>query len=154
MGYEVSRPFRRGDHIYATDQRIVVRMPLPAEEIEGLGTGRVPPVESQAWDVSLYRERASDLPEIPPPSVVPCRCVEDFLHGDTSSCEDCGGTGEVLQYTEVQIEDMWFSSLYLDMLAATGAQLYLPLSGICPARFAGEGFEGLLMNCGPPEDMR
>lgn len=153
--YALTRPFRDGDYVVATNGRIIVRQrnaewvdpdPLPnTPKTAGLFT---PP------RIASYGEPVP----LPDPGLVreeQCeKCLGDgectcASCGAGSTCPTCGGTGTVIHERAVHIlDDYCLRNTHMAVLLKHGVHhVRVPSPRNYPARFKHEAFEGLVMPC-------
>lgn len=154
--YCLEYPQRIGDHVYATDGRIAVRMPLTpwvASAIPDIAPKRFP--ESAAAIIGAPRDRwhvePTPIPSLDhltrcedckgdghlPEHRCSCKYVDDpeeaSCHGKgiipAGPCWECDGTGIATPgWVFVPLrEDVSLSALYLSLLGRHGATLFLPV---------------------------
>lgn len=163
--YALDRPFAIDGHVYATDGRILVRMPVTPTILAIL------PVHPEAKFPKAPGEFArcpwqSEPIAIPPQEDgQPCQdclatgecCCE--CCGDVHVCRTCEGSGSDAHLVSVPVGPIEVSEHYLRLLRRHNATLYLPA---CedpskePARFMvrweqHELIEGLVMPMAPPK---
>jgi hypothetical protein len=144
--YAMTKPFASGGFIYATDGRICVRMPLVGE-LDGQEEGTKPDPSTVGWEGPFYSE-ASPVPELASDETVKCSCCNGRGEHDCGvGCEDCDCTGEIQIIKATKVGCVNLGNNYLRILAQHGAAIFMRQDGSHhkPVRFAGPGWEGLLM---------
>lgn len=88
--YATDKPWIFDGHIYATNGRVAVRMPVSGHNNEGV----FPPVKDLDWTTTRFSEESFFAPN-PGPAIVNPVCVECKGKGkvETITCPDCKGDG-------------------------------------------------------------
>ncbi len=144
-------PFFCNGWIYATDGRVIVRVPCDDDRFGG---GELSSRTDTPDAAALFRwtkgPAAVGLPSgLPSPSEVPCPDCEgcggkECDMGHTHECPKCGGDGVVTVDPAVEIGGMFFGCRRLRLIAALpGVQLW-PTPGQSVCVFTFEGGDGLL----------
>jgi hypothetical protein len=144
---EIRQPFSRGDHTYATNGHVMVRVPRLADvpEVE-----RAPHAE-KVFDTA-ERGALAPLPvrDLPPPETEECEeCSEGEPIHDcpdcTCSCEACDDKREIPVQVSCTVNGRLFDTKYVrELQELPGIQFMVsPPEG--PTWFTFEGGEGLLM---------
>lgn len=90
--YALSKPFRVGDYVYATDGRGAIR--LPADMLPDAATeGKFPPVLDLPWGVTGKVEHP--IPSAISAQVVPCESCRGDGTQHEKECPECYGVGDV-----------------------------------------------------------
>lgn len=168
--YDLSAPWADRGHIYATDGRILARVPggsvLPDVLLRIRGVERVPRNVPEMFDEHApLRGVAFDLPEPTGPETVPCdQCKGVGRHGwdaafgtpvpgDEDECSECDGTGRWPNWEPLEVAPgLWMSTRFIRLLRRHGAVVHRP-HGTGPAYFAAGIVEGLVMPCRDPGEM-
>lgn len=162
--FSLSAPFLCGDHVCATDSRIMVRQPATpiVAELIALGPDRKLPKSPDVFGTWKHRETPTPLPDDLPGETQCRQCdgegVEHCEYCDSPGpCGACGGRGLGLD-PEV---DVWLAPKvligleYAWILKHHRAAIYLPTDPPDkPVRFTVGEAEGLLMCKKLPEDRR
>jgi len=91
----ISTPFSRMDHTYATDGKLIVRVPRLADVGERDNT---PQVDNLGWNHAELADW-TDAPELDQATVKRCSVCKGT--GKTNICPECYGYGEVLTETSM-----------------------------------------------------
>lgn len=172
--YEMERPWREGDMVYATNGWAIVRCKY-RPEFGDVPTNDNPPPHAGLWMAAT--EFAADplpIPELPTPlqptTITSTECPD--CEGDgTSECPHCGeqsvdckkcdGTGEVKPYDIttgpprelIAWDQICLNASIVRCLRECGASIYPPKRRGKPARFVcPDGSDGLVMPHQPPKD--
>ena len=145
-----TKPFRIGEHVYATDGKMCVRTSLPIE-VEELSEGRPPAADKLAWRncqlprVSIWPVKMPSMPSTE--RCTSCRGfgLQECDLGHEHKCEGCDGTGYVtpdifVEPVRVGTVRLWPTDVA--MVQAMGAEFCI---GATPMGFCGDGFEGLVV---------
>lgn len=147
----IERPYSRGEWTYATDGRILVRVP----RIDDVPDNDKAPDAQKLFDQNTGGEHIK-LPafEIPKPGPAEecdeCegRGVDHECPDCKCTCSECHGTGEPVRgkRTSVGIDHVTFAGRYMLLLQALpNVELTLPPGPDVPSHFRFDGGEGLLM---------
>ncbi len=102
---KLARPFVIGGYTYASNRRVVLRVPI---RIEGLKKG--PPADQLDWDLFKLALAYDHLPALPILVVIPCFECRGV------GGEDCGDTGRYRCEILMQIGRQAFSDVVLEQL--------------------------------------
>jgi hypothetical protein len=167
--YDLTRPWVAGDHVYATDGRILVRVP-----VAGLAPGTLGPLWNAAAMFDRHPGRYAEpivLPEPGGPESTPCaickgggqlECDARGAYGPGAGplafeCPVCDGSGRVINWESTPVADGYaLSARFVHLLRRHGAAVHLPLApdgstpSDVPAYFVAGPVEGLVMPCVSP----
>lgn len=149
----IHQPWTRDGFTYATDGRILVRVPAMADVPEN----EQAPNADRLWPMSsTWQVTGQPVPEHPPePFSTPCKeCDGKGKWSETrgkrrvdSECTECDGTGSVVQAQPIAFGKHLLSDVYLRKLSLLPGVKWLHESTEenLPVRFTFDGGEGLLM---------
>lgn len=124
--FTLHQPFTVGQWTYATDGKVVLRVPSADVNIEQEQNAKVPNaaviIQFHDWE---NKTGYDNLPEIPEwPSTIICKACEGFemiecSHcGSMVECKSCGGEGETEPFPlPMLVGDVLFNVKYLRLLA-------------------------------------
>jgi hypothetical protein len=145
-------PFVVGDHIYASDGRIIVRCPrgehVPDENL------KPPPVDQLTWDRPATK--AIELPFAE--GLILCDTCFGWKTVDYSPCWECDGAGVLEDRTGIKVGDAGISAYFIALLRRHGVVGVVPLPSTTEKQpapsywFTTETFQGIVMSTSlPPE---
>jgi hypothetical protein len=147
--YSISKSWidASGQYVCSTDGRIVVRMPVPPDGIEGdLGT-KPPPIDGLGWD-GPFEDLAAPIPELTEDSREVCYCCHGMgQHNCGAECQECDGMGYYVTRGATVVGNVTLGNEYIRKIVAANASIFVRKDGKDnkPVRFVGPDFEGLLM---------
>jgi len=132
---DTKTPFSIGERLFATDCRILITHPFAGVVDNEQRT--IPPADRLAWD-EFDRARWKPLPDLgqaiilEPEQRVPCYCMWELneVTGREEDktpwelCEDCGGTGIVVQCHEERLSGLRFGGQHTNLIRSLGAVEY------------------------------
>lgn len=143
-GSRLMTPWSKGDHTFATNGHIIIRVPRTDAPERKNAPGLS---ELEHW----FKTEPVEWYPIPPvnPKKQPCEeCNGKGKHkyqGTFINCEECDGTGEYMRHLGIEIGEAKFSDVYLSWIAELPGAEIGPFKAMDPARFRFTGGEGLLM---------
>lgn len=102
--YAMHAPFRKGEHVYATDGRIMVRVPI-AEYPDAVTPDNTPPCEILFTEMEAKGFHAGVPAKAPTGAVPMVGCDWCGGTGTVTECRECKGTGIVECYACGEVED-------------------------------------------------
>jgi len=137
-------PWSEGDHTYASDGRIIVRVP------------RIPQVPTNPDAPSLLPHRncftddgdpATPMPALATPEQKPC----EHCQGHEDGCEKCDFIGYFTPITRIRFDTKGFADCYLHLINTLPNPQIYPKPRMLPAPmyFTFTGGDGLLMPMKP-----
>jgi len=159
--YAITKPFRKGEYVYATDGRIIARVPAAGRaepESDTMDGVKTPPCLDLPWDRSRYAMAAATIPDGPDPEWESCvRCggsgdCTDCDCGNSHECGRCKGTGGNIANRHVSLGSFGVGTVYLSLMRHGRFVLYPSLESPAtkPIYFCrDDGVDGLLMPMTP-----
>jgi len=155
--YDLSQPFIQGDHVYATDGRIMVRAPVDRFDTEAMhefeaGERKVPKIDV-AWSAIPADRMEFEIPT-GIKKMVPCEdCNPDGIWKEgplvpSSHCFECDGLYFVRNGIGVDVGPAILNSYYLGLLTEHGVtrvEIGIGSEPKTPIYFQHEEFDGVLM---------
>jgi hypothetical protein len=145
-----NNPWSRGDHTFATNGHIIVRVP----RLEGIEENDAAPDVSKALEHGEAKEWFP-LSEIKIPKYSGFVCPEcdgsgkedDECEkcGHQKNCEGCGGTGKIDRITPVAVGEVSFQAKYLALIKNLPNCRIAPSGPETQAQFIFDGGDGSLM---------
>lgn len=142
----LEKPFRIGNHTYATNGHVLVRVPAEDGD-EPLSSGGLKLMQASLEKILAYQLDAVYAPLcvlLPPTGTRECSNCGGYgkweaERGKFISCEDCDGAGKVEKQTSVSIAGVPFQAKYIAQIAALPEAEFPtnPINDPCPFRFAG-----------------
>lgn len=153
----LSKPFSRGEHTFATNGHILVRVPI----ISGIpdtetGLPNVKNVIDQAAEAIRYVRLPADANLNP--KMEECEWCEGtgLEHLSCKSCackcEHCGGTKQVEKCISASVGSVIFNIKYLRLIRELGAEIAIANTPDKPIPFRFEGGDGFVMAMRGPYD--
>lgn len=167
--WDLSRPWRDGRYVYATDGRIAVRMLADALECHVAGAI---PLRNKVGRQPDAAEPFAAFDEVEPevlslPSVLTGRRTCENCHGTGREadpemvialgpdCYLCSGVGTFPDWHPYEVTSgYWLSGRVIALLCrhdVTARRCRVGLGELPPVSFTGDGFEGLAMPCTSPK---
>jgi hypothetical protein len=149
------QPFTHGPWSYATDGRILVRVPR-REGAVCQGPFEPPPrfkLDAHLWVSFPHEEEPIALPELPQKlrQMRECPWCRGTGNDDRATCEECDGEGHIQETVRVAVGEMHFAAHYVALVKALpDVRFFLPLQRTgttlhaATFTFSGEG-RGVLM---------
>ena len=145
----IKRPFSRAGFTWATDGRILVRVPLRADVEENPNAPHAERLFPDLADVTFAPLPSVKWPEMP--TRAECKWCEgrgtqhDCPHC-TCTCNECEGTGKDISAAGVIVRGLHFNVAYIRLLLALpGLEFTTKPKEGQPAPFRFEGGEGVLV---------
>lgn len=147
--FYIMKPFTRGEHTFATNGHIIVRVP----KREGMeGDEKAP--KPEAIFAKHFKGELVDAPDFAFPKFDAGPCLK-CLGGNESVhecpncdclCDECDGGGFAIEKTTVTVHGVLFNAKYMRLLyALPGLKLPISAGKEDPLPFAFDGGDGLLM---------
>jgi len=145
----IARPWSRGEHTYATNGHIIIRVPRIVEIGEN---DNAPDANRLCWDKPSGAP--VEIPELPAPEINDCIwCTGDDPEYLREDCEECNQTGQIRQTIPVVVGKMIYSDEYLGLIKDLPGVKFYPVfhdfavndRSVKPAYFSFDNGEGLLM---------
>ena len=135
---KIAAPFSDGEHTYATDGSIVIRIPRRLD----VESSQFAPKADRlfAEHIGDSPRKWFDVPELPKPVMQPCECLNDTR---CDPCPDCNGTEVVEKIKSADIGGVPFQRKYVAKIALLPNCVISP-AGPKPAWFRFDGGDGLL----------
>ena len=141
-------PWSRGDYTFATDGRIIIRLPRMADVLEKEDT----PDALILWANVLISGDPVSIPNLPPPKLVRCEdCLGESKEA-IAECEECEGTGMIRAVQNTEVGGMTFADQYLELIKELPDYKFYPVKydfslgfKAPPSPFTFDGGDGLLM---------
>lgn len=147
-GHKLGRPFSRGEFTYATDGKILIRVPRRADVPEREDAPAVERVLEQAAATAF---RPVNKPELPTETRTECeschgRGVEHDCPDCQCTCKECSGTGSVSADAETSLS-LGGAAMSLKyarrFLTLPGLMIADPCEGAGPLAFRFDGGDGM-----------
>lgn len=142
---ELMQPWSRGEWSYATDGRVMVRVPRRGEVLD---IAFAPMNAAALFTESFPRETSWEvLPELPEITMKDCLWCDGLKSEEGPGCDECGGEGKMPNLTPCRFGERDLNLIYLHKLARLGRVELAVEFGLhdTPLAFRWEGGQGLLM---------
>jgi hypothetical protein len=146
--YHLGNPFSRAGYTWATDGKILLRVPLRADvpDVEGA------PHTERVWSDAKGAFVPVQAFKVPDPERMQCDVCEGrgTMHDCpdcTCECDECEGTGQIEEATFVSIGDgpTMQRKYALKIMALPGLEVEVPELTVERMHFRFEGGEGIVM---------
>jgi len=146
----VNIPWSRGEYTFATDGRIIVRLPRMADIPEKVDA----PDALILWQKVSISGDPIPIPDLPPPKMMRCEDCPGESTAAIAECEECNGTGMVRDIQNTEVDGMFFADKYLELIKELPNYKFYPVKYDFPASgafradpspFNFDGGDGLLM---------
>lgn len=140
----ITQPWSEGGYTYASQGHILLRVPRLDNIPENSEAPKISGGDLAGW---LEKEPVAGWHPVPVCKVEKIKCPDcngqKELYG--GPCEDCDGTGEVIDDDGVQVGDAWFTNWLLEMLNDLPNCEIGVNDKLNPCRIRFDGGDGLLM---------
>jgi hypothetical protein len=138
----IHKPFSWGAFTYATNARIIVRVPRRPDVPEEIGAPTERNVDKYFISAATTDFRPLAQVSFPPADCVACKyCV-----GPDYECEECDGYGIVSVVRSIRIDKSIFDVKYIEQISLLpAAEFSANCEGLGPAMFRFDGGSGCLM---------